>query len=262
MRKITSRSALALCIMMSPLLLAARGEGCGGGAAGQDVLDVSGGWSLSWHDDLVVEIAIGGAVYHETLGAQGGVITIDHDGQPITFELDCSRDEVVCPSEVWPTYVELEQRNARFPRNVYVTIPKSTCDGDLVEPEPSECGPNTNNEECERVCTGTVTQADGETFGLLSADGTELTTVLGGDIATNGVNCALLGLSIAHNTFETAGSKEDGDWQAVSIPDGDVITAYAGGCLWAGDVDDDGAIEALVIGASVKLTTSFTGERR
>lgn len=259
---LVSRSTLMAALLMSPLLLAAKGQGCGGGTAGQDSPNMEGEWALTWQDDLEVEITLGGAVYHETIGAQGGAVTIEHEGQPITFDLDCSRPEVVCPSEVWPTSVSLDQRDANFPRNVYVTIPASECDGALVAPEPSECGPGTNNEDCAEVCDGTVTQVDKEAFGLLNKEGDELTVLLGGGIASNGVNCVLLGLSIANADVETTGSGENGDWEAVSLPSAEVVTGYAGGCLWAGDVDDDGTIEGLVVGAAVKLSTSFTGQRQ
>ncbi len=41
-----------------------------------------------------------------------------------------------------------------------------------------------------------------------------------------------------------------------------VSVGFAGGCLWAGDPDMDGDLEALLVGASVKFTTGFTGQRR
>lgn len=258
-----SRSTLMTALFMSPLLLAAKGEGCGGNEEGTQVApNMEGEWSLTWEDDLEVEIAIGGAVYHETIGAEGGVINIDHEGTPITFDLDCSRPEVVCPSEVWPTSVSLDQRDAAFPRNVYVTIPSSECSGSLVTPDPAECGEGTNNETCAEVCDGEVTQVDKVAFGRLNNANDELVVLLGAEIATNGVNCALLGLSVAAADVETTGSGEAGDWEGVAFPSADVVTGYAGGCLWAGDVDDDGTIEALVLGAAVKLSTGFTGAKK
>lgn len=41
--------------------------------------------------------------------------------------------------------------------------------------------------------------------------------------------------------------------------EGSVITGFAGGCLWVADPDADGTTEAVAIGASIKLTTHFTG---
>ena len=46
------------------------------------------------------------------------------------------------------------------------------------------------------------------------------------------------------------------------MSDGQVKTAYAGGCLWAGDVDKDGKIEALVVAASVEISTGFTAVKK
>jgi hypothetical protein len=45
------------------------------------------------------------------------------------------------------------------------------------------------------------------------------------------------------------------------MDNGIVTVAYAGGCLWAGDPNLDGQLEALLIGASVKFTSGFTGVR-
>ena len=104
-------------------IVAAKGQGCapvsngGGGMGGGEVTegntqgtpDVRGTWALTWEDDLEVEITIGGTSYTETLGAQGGIVTIDHGGEPFSFDLDCSRPAVVCPSEVWPQSVTFDQ---------------------------------------------------------------------------------------------------------------------------------------------------------
>ena len=61
--------------------------------------------------------------------------------------------------------------------------------------------------------------------------------------------------------IESTGSAETEDWTAASFTDGEVAVGYAGGCLWAGDPDMDGELEALVLDASVTFTTGFTGAR-
>lgn len=257
-----SRLPLAAALLAAPLLMAAKGGSCAPAAVGTDAPDISGAWALDWQDDLDVEIEIGGQVYHEKLGSKGGVIEITHDGKPLTFDLDCSRPDVVCPSEVWPAGVELEQRSGESARNVHVTIPVSKCQGELVDPEPGSCGAGTHNEACEQVCDGDVVQEKKEVLGRLNSAGDHLSVALGGGVATNGANCALLALSTAEIDVETAGSGEDGDWTAVSFPGAKVVTGFAGGCLWAGDTDGDGTLEGLALGAKVKLSTSFTGERQ
>ncbi len=139
------RYGIVVLAALFPFITAAEDDskGCGGDdeEAAQITPDVTGNWALSWDNNMDVTITIGGAVYEESLGAQGGVMTIDHEGTPITFELDCSLDVVVCPSEVWPAHMELEQRDEHFPRNVYMTIPISECDGQLTATDPADCSP-------------------------------------------------------------------------------------------------------------------------
>ena len=79
-------------------------------------------------------------------------------------------------------------------------------------------------------------------------------------IATNGINCALFGWSVADAEFTSTGSASSGDWEARSMDSGLVTVGYAGGCLWAGSSGDRS--DALVVGAEVKFTTGFTGARR
>ena len=222
---------------------------------------LTGDWRLTYADDLTVDINIGGTVYHDSIGPQGGSVTIDHHGQPITFDLDCARPEVVCPSEVWADTVTLNQKQPNFPRRVWLTIPQQSCDGALVAPEPSECGSGTNNPDCEQVCTGTVTNSSTETFGLVTADGGKLEVLLGAGVASNGANCIALAVSGASAELVATGSADDDTWVATELANGEIATGYAGGCLWAGDSNDDGSIEALVLNAAITLRTSFSGQR-
>ena len=80
-------------------------------------------------------------------------------------------------------------------------------------------------------------------------------------MVTNGINCALLGVSLADANLVNSGSAATDDWVAEQMVGGLVTVGYAGGCLWAGDPNMDGNLEALVLGASVEFTTGFTGER-
>lgn len=268
-----ARKTLLALIAFSPLMMAADSRGCGpaagsgtGGGGGGDVAtehtsgtpDVRGTWQLSWQDDLEVAITIGGVTYTETLGAQGGLLTIDHDGRPFTFDLDCSREAVVCPSEVWPESVTLDQDLGFFPRNVQVTIPSHECDGVLVDVDPEMCGPEA--EACQQ-CDGDTIPSETETIGRISFDNERLAVFLNGGIVTNGVNCALLGLSVARADLSTT-DPESGDYRAVALTNGRVITGFAGGCMWVTDPDADGGSEALAVGASIAFTTHFTGAPR
>jgi hypothetical protein len=258
--------SLVLIAALSPGLIAAKGKGCGGDGNDNTIFstspapDMSGSWQVSYDDRLDIEITLGGAVYERQLGAQGGTITIDHDGQPITFNLDCTRPEVVCPSEVWPATVTFRQDDPTYPHRVWMKVPQSECQGQLVDPDPATCGPNTHNPDCEKVCDGESVTNTHESFGTIDEPGEEFWLALGAGIASNGINCVLLGGSFVDGNLVTEGSAEGEDWEAVSAS-GDVVTNYAGGCLWAGDPNMDGQLEALVLGASVRFATGFTATR-
>jgi hypothetical protein len=200
-------------------------------------------------------------VYNAELGGQGGSFTIVHQGQSIPFELDCARPEVLCPSEAWPLQVEIEQRNLSAEHQMIVTLPFHECTGPTSVPTSQSCGEGTNNPECDPVCNGEVVVREHEAFGVIGESGQTFRLYLGGGIATNGINCALLGWSVADATLDTTGSATAEEWEAHSMSDGLVTVGYAGGCLWAGDPDMDGELEALVLGASIKFTTGFTGDK-
>jgi hypothetical protein len=253
----------ALLVTLFPFVTAARGGGCGGGAAGSKTPapDVAGDWDITYDDTLAVEVTIGGAVYTQELGAQGGSFTIDHEGQPFTFDLDCAKPEVVCPSEAWPATVSIEQRLARYPHQMFVTLPTQSCSGATRDPAPEECGAGTLNPECDPVCDGEVVTTSREVWGVIDEPGQSFDLLLGAGIATNGVNCVLLGVSVASADLVSEGASGTADWRSVQMQNGEVTTAYSGGCLWAGDPDMDAQLEALVIGASVKFTTGFAGAR-
>jgi hypothetical protein len=267
----TRRYLVAALVALSPFIMAAKSQGCapadGGGGSGGGITitggnntrgtpDVRGEWALTWQDDLEVEITIGGNSYSETLGAQGGLVTIDHNGKPFTFDLDCSREVVVCPSEVWTDSVTFDQDLGFFPRNVGVTIPSHECDGERVDVDPAECGPEADT--CQQ-CNGNTTLSETETIGRISFSNDQLAIFLNGGIVAAGANCALLGLSVARADLETT-DPQSGDYRGVALTNGRVITGYAGGCLWVADADADGTTETVAIGASIKFTTHFTGE--
>jgi hypothetical protein len=222
--------------------------------------DMTGAWDVVYEDQIGVRVTIGGAVY-DAMVVEGGTVTIDHEGTPITFDLDCARPEVICPSETWQDMVSIRQDDPTYPHRIYVNIPKQECTGMLVDPDPAECGTGTLNEECEQVCDGEIRTVDREAFGVINEPGDHFDVLLGAGVATNGVNCALLAVSHAGGDLVTSGSATGMDWEASSVSDGVVTIAYAGGCLWAGDPDDDGTLEALVIGASLEFTVGFTAQK-
>lgn len=250
----------ALIALALPALGGAQGDGCAANSS-SPAPDVTGSWGITYDDTLDVEIGIGGAVYNETLTAAGGVISIDHEGTIFDFDLDCDRPEIVCPSEAWPNQVSVEQRNTQFEHRMIVKLPTQVCEGSLRAPSADECGAGTNNPDCDDICDGAVSVTEQERFGVIGETGETFRLFLGGGIATNGFNCALLAGAVADADLDTEGGPNQETWEAVGMSGGLVTVGYAGGCLWIGDPDMDAELEALVIGASVTFRTGFTGDK-
>jgi hypothetical protein len=242
-----------------PLLQGAQGDGCAAGSR-SPAPDVTGWWDISYDDTIGVEVKVGGAVYTAELGAQGGAFTINHQGTPITFDLDCARPDVQCPSEVWPTQVHVDQRDLDRQHQMVVTLPQQRCDGPLAEPAPGTCGAGTDNPSCDPVCMGSISVASAQAFGVIGEDGSSFRLYLSAGVVTNGVNCALIGASVADADLTT--TRSGGGWRATAMTSGLVTVGYAGACLWPGDPNHDGKVDALVAGATVTFTTGFTGARR
>jgi hypothetical protein len=222
---------------------------------------VAGTWALTYDDRMEVDVTIGGAVYHQSLPSGGGAFTVNHNGTPFSFHVDCARPDVICPSEVWPAQVSIDQRDPTYQHRMWVQIPVQACSGQLVAPKAGECGAGTSNPDCDPVCTGTITTKSAEAFGLINSAGDAFDLFLGGGVATNGVSCALLGISAAHATLVNTGAAATDDWTTQAMRDGVVKTAYAGACLFAGDVIMDGQLEALALGATVEVRTKFSASR-
>lgn len=247
-----------------PFAMGARG-GCGGPLTSMSPTpDVNGDWDISYASEMNVEVRIGGSIYDATVPEEGGMVMVEHGGFVIPFSIDCSREEIVCPSEAWPTTVAVSQREPEYPHRMWVSIPTGQeCMGETHVPDMAsgECGPNTLNPECEEVCDGEVATVSQDTFGLIDEPGESFDLLLGGGIASNGVNCVLLGISSAHADLDSTGAVETEDWVAHGMSNGEVVTAYAGGCLWAEYSEEDMELNALVLGASVRISNGFTGAR-
>lgn len=254
-------SGLVALVLALPFTMGARGDGCAANSR-SPAPDVTGDWAITYDDRIGVEVDIGGALYEDEIAATGGTVEIVHDGRTLSFELDCGRPEIVCPSEAWPEAVSAEQRNTELEHRMIVTLPTQRCDGTLRAPDDDECGEGTLNPDCESVCDGDIRVSQTERFGVIGEEGESFRLYLGAGIATNGINCALLGYSLADADLQTTGSADDGDWEAVAMENGLVTVGYAGGCVWAGNADLDPELEALLAGASITFRTGFTGERR
>jgi hypothetical protein len=241
-----------------PLMMGAQGDGCAAGSQ-SPAPDVRGTWGITYDDTIGIEVKIGGAIYNAELGAAGGSFTINHQGKPYTFNLDCARADIVCPSEAWPGRVVIEQRDVQHQHQMIVNLPQQACMGALTKPEVGTCGAGTSNPNCDLVCDGGVTVKTAETFGVIGEKGDTFRLYLGAGIVTNGINCAMLGYSVADADLDLSG--EAGmDWEATSMSAGLVTIGYSGACLFAGTVD--GTNQAVLVGAEVKFTTGFTGAKQ
>jgi hypothetical protein len=109
------------------------------------------------------------------------------------------------------------------------------------------------------VCDGGITVQTRETFGVIGEAGESFRLYLGAGVVTNGINCAMLGYSLADADLETVGDKGD-DWEATEMTAGLVTIGYAGACVFVGQMD--GATQAALVGAEVKFTTGFTGAKQ
>jgi hypothetical protein len=241
-----------------PLTMGAAGDGCSANSK-SPAPDVRGTWNIAYDNMIGVEVKIGGATYSQQLGAQGGVFTINHQGTPYTFNLDCARTDVVCPGEAWPNMVIVEQRDVMLQHQMVVDLPSAQCSTQLTQPTPGTCGTGTSNPNCDLVCGGDITLHTAEAFGVIGETGDSFRLYLGGGVVTNGINCAMLGYSVADATLDTDGKGTE-MWDATGMSAGLVTIGYSGGCLYQGQID--GQNQAILVGAELKFTTGFTGQKQ
>jgi hypothetical protein len=131
--------------------------------------------------------------------------------------------------------------------------------GELTKPAPGTCGAGTSNPNCDLVCDGGITVATREHWGVIGETGETFRLYLGGGIVTNGINCAMLGYSVADAQLDNEGSAGM-DWESTGMSAGLVTVGFAGACLFAGTVDNTNT--AVLVGAELKFTTGFTGQKQ
>ena len=268
-RSVSRLGAISLIVACAPLLGGAEGD-CGPAFARDPAPDMSGAWNISYDDEFTVKVTLGAGAarreYTRTVSATGGTfqVPLTPDGsEMLTFDLDCTRPEVVCPSEVWPTFFNNTETHEIYTHRIFLQLPTQQCSGNMVAPDDAECGAGTLNPDCEMVCDGDVATVVREAFGTIRDDEAGFDILLGGGVATNGVNCAMLSLSVATGELVTTGSAAAENWRATGIVNGRVTTGYAGGCLWAENVGTPAEpdVRAVVIGAAVEFSTGYTGTR-
>lgn len=100
--------ALALCCMLG---LAA---GCSTASGSASSPDIKGDWDVTYDDTMRLELRVGGLVQRDELGEQGGQLSLRDAGAGLDIDIDCTRPDVVCPSEVWPRELTLAQAPGRI----------------------------------------------------------------------------------------------------------------------------------------------------
>jgi len=84
--------------------------GCTRSLASAPRPDLSGTWDVVYDDYMDVEIRVGERVQHARIRRAGGhVLASDAQGK-IALEIDCSREELICPHEVWSAELTLTNR--------------------------------------------------------------------------------------------------------------------------------------------------------
>jgi hypothetical protein len=67
-------------------------------------------WDVTYDDVMDVEIRNGEHVQHTRVPALGGRPALDDAGALANLEIDCARPELVCPGEIWPSELRLDNR--------------------------------------------------------------------------------------------------------------------------------------------------------
>ncbi|HEX5655706.1 MAG TPA: hypothetical protein VFX59_00860 [Polyangiales bacterium] len=91
------------------LALIALGSGCDKTAASGLSPDFAGEWDVTYDDSMRVELRMDGQVQRAELDEPGGQLVLGDAGAGLEIDIDCTRPELICPSEVWPRELALAQ---------------------------------------------------------------------------------------------------------------------------------------------------------
>ncbi len=72
--------------------------------------DFSGSWDVIYDDYIEAEVRIGETVQPMRVRQEGGYLVATGADGTILLQVDCSREELVCPHEVWPAELTLTNR--------------------------------------------------------------------------------------------------------------------------------------------------------
>ncbi|MEY4511672.1 MAG: hypothetical protein RLZZ450_3794 [Pseudomonadota bacterium] len=106
-------STLARCGVFVALVCLA---GCGKGIAGGLAPDFAGLWDVTYDDSIEVEFTLGEQQISARVDEVGGQVSVRDAGVALDLEIDCTRPELVCPSEVWPRELTLKKAPGKVDR--------------------------------------------------------------------------------------------------------------------------------------------------
>jgi hypothetical protein len=243
--------------------------------SGDPAPDVRGDWNVEYDDSMTVEFEIDGAVYTGSIGGATSSVTFDHDGESYEFDIDCERAGVICPSEVFPNRISLEQRNfADQPHQVHMTISEAECRGTMVDPrEGEDCGGDTGIDcaDVEQVCDGVMIERTSQELGSISNPEPAEPEVgsqpaytigisLGGGVAIAG-NCVVItaASAVADLQYDGTYDPEANSMAATEMTNGEITTTFGAGCFFVEGAGGMGV--GAVSGAQIRLTTGFTATK-
>lgn len=177
--------------------------GKGADSAGNPDQDVRGLYALQWSGVYTLRLDIGGAVQEQQSDGETGIVTFNApDGSPLEIDLAafCADPAVVCPSEVLPDQVAIDEDDPLVVQDVHSLR--------LWDPE---------NPAVVRS-------------GLVRHDTDEFLFALEGEGDGNDT-CGALALSLAGGTFAQPADSGSTGW---AITNGKVAVGWLGVCAWEG----------------------------
>jgi len=276
-----SRQCTLLVISALCVLSMAPGRGCNAvdffsSTPAPDVGGTDGvNWNVTYDNEINVTIDIGGdAINLEPLTANGGQVGFLYEGETITFDLDCSLPAVVCPNELLPDRVRLEQRDFEdHPHQVHLPFNETVCQGDTRLPVEAdgECGGETEISCDEEICDGLVVEQESTALATINDPEAEvgdtpdyhITIPLDAGITGfEGTYGICLGLSTTHAegdiTYTGSYDTATNNMTATEI-NGEIVVNLIGGCMTAWDAGGD--IGAALAGARITIWSNFQATR-
>jgi len=112
--ELPERRGRSKALVATALVALAGSSGCTKSFAAAPRPDLSGVWDVVYDDYLDATLRVGERVQRIRLGRDGGHVVASDSKVTIELDIDCSRDELLCPNEVWPGELALTNRVGDF----------------------------------------------------------------------------------------------------------------------------------------------------